>query len=44
MNDSEKIEAIKKVFVLFRKGRDKYDERDFDIIDSMMAIEEILKK
>ena len=44
MKCSEKIEEIKKVFELYHKERDEYDEREFDSIDAMMRIEEIIKK
>lgn len=44
MNCREKIEAIKKVFILYHNERDEYNEREFDSIDAMMRIEEILNK
>ena len=43
MRCTEKIERIQAVFDLFHKGYDR-DGREFDMIDAMMAIEEILKK
>ena len=43
MKCTDKIKEIQKVFDLFHKGYD-IDGREFDMIDAMMKIEEILKK